>query len=101
MTGKTLPEEHGAMKTLAARVLPERQKPQIQAEQEVKIRPKLGRGRSGIRWKKPQPAAAPTIVVSKSCKIPTIQNVTKDNTDFPIPKPLITNETETIFGKRY
>ena len=30
-----------------------KQKPQIQAEQVVKIRPKLGRGRAGIRCKKP------------------------------------------------
>ena len=38
--------------------------------------------------------------MSKSHKIPTIQNVTKYTTDFPIPKPLITNETETVTGKR-
>ena len=49
---------------------------------------------------KPQPVATPTIAVSKSPKIPTIQNVTKDNTDFPIPKTLIINETETITGKK-
>ena len=49
MTGITLPEVHGVKKTLDARVLPEKQKPQIQAEQVVKIRPKLGRGRAGIR----------------------------------------------------
>ena len=101
VTGITLPEVHGVKKTLDARVLPEKkQKPQIQAEQVVKIRPKLGRGRTGIRCKKPQPVAAPTITVSKSLKIPTFQNVTKDNIDFPIPKQLIPNETETITGKR-
>ena len=38
--------------------------------------------------------------MSKSPKIPTIQNVTKDNLDFPVPEQLITNETETITGKR-
>ena len=38
--------------------------------------------------------------MSKSPKIPTIQNVTKDNTDFLIPKPLIINKTETITGER-
>ena len=77
-----------------------KQKPQIEVEQEVKIRLKLGRGRVEIRWKKPYPAAAPTLAVSKSPKIPIVQNVTKDNTDFPIPKQLITNETETITGKK-
>ena len=59
VTGITLPEVHGVKKTLDARVLPEKQKPQIQAEQVVKSRPKLGRGRVGIRQKKPQPVAAP------------------------------------------
>ena len=100
MTGITLPTVHGVRKTLDARVLPEKQNPQIQAEQVVKIRPKLGRGRAGIRSKKLQPVAAPTIAVSKLHKIPTVQNVTKDNMDFLIPKPLITNETETITEKK-
>ena len=95
-----LPEVHGAKKTLDSRVLLEKQKPQIQAKWVVKIRPKLGRDRAGIRCKKPKPFAAPTIAASKSPKIPTIQNVTKDNMDFPIPKQLVTNETETITGKR-
>ena len=40
---------------LETRVLPEKQKPQIQAKQVFKIRPKLGRGRAGRRHKKPQP----------------------------------------------
>ena len=38
--------------------------------------------------------------MSKSCKISTIQNVTKDNTNFPVPKLLITNKTETIARKK-
>ena len=38
--------------------------------------------------------------MSKSCKIPTIQNVTKDNMNFPVPKQLITNKTETITRKK-
>ena len=48
-----LPEVHGAKKMLDTRVLPAKQKPQIQAEQVVKIRPKLGRGTAGIRHKNP------------------------------------------------
>ena len=77
-----------------------KQKPQIQAKQVVKIRPKLGRGRAGIRCKKPQLVADITATTSKSHKIPTIQNVTKDNTDFPVPEQLITNETETITRRK-
>ena len=64
--------------TLDTKVLPEKQKSQIQAEQVVKIRPKLGRGRAGIRCKTPQSIVVDTnATVSKSCKIPTVQNVTK------------------------
>ena len=37
----TSPEVHGVKKTLDTRVLLEKQKPQIQAEQVVKIRAKL------------------------------------------------------------
>ena len=47
-----LPKVHGMKTTLDPRVLPEKQKPWIQAKQVVKIRPKLGRGRAGIRCKK-------------------------------------------------
>ena len=36
----------------------------------------------------------------KSCKIPSIQKVTKDNTNFPVPTQLITNKTETITRKK-
>ena len=80
-----LPEVHGMKKTLGPRVLPEKQK-QIQVKQVVKIRPKLGRGRAGIRHKIPQSVVVDiTTTESKSHKIPTIQNVTKDNTNFPVP----------------
>ena len=80
-TGITLPEVHGTKTTLDTRVLLEKQKPQIQAKQVVINRPKLGRGRAGIRRKKPQPITDITAAASKSCKILTIQNVTKNNMD--------------------
>ena len=38
--------------------------------------------------------------MSKSHKISTIQNVAKDNTNFPVPEQLITNEMETITRKK-
>ena len=37
--------------------------------------------------------------MSKSSKIPTVQNITKDSTHFPVPDQLITNETETIIRR--
>ena len=49
--------------------------------------------------KKSQPVVDTTVSASKSCKIPTTQNVTKDSIAFPLPKRLITNDTETITTK--
>ena len=77
-------------------VLPEKQKPQIHSEQVDKNRPRLGRSRAGIKCKKPQAVVNITVSASKSCKLPTVQNVTKDRMAFPVPKQLITNETETV-----
>ena len=51
--------------------LPEKQRSQIHAKQVVKNRPKLGRGRAGIRHKKSQPVADITVDLGKSHKIPT------------------------------
>ena len=65
-----------------------------------KNRPRLGRGRSRIKCKKTQPVVDITVSASKSHKIPTFQNDTKDSMAFPVPKQLITNETETITRKK-
>ena len=100
VTGIMLPEVHGTKKTLDMNVLPEKQKPQIHREQVDKNRPRLGRGRAGIKHKKPQTVVDRTVSASKSCKIPTVQNATKGSTAFPVPKQLITNETETITRKK-
>ena len=48
---------------------------------------------------KSQPVADTQASMSKSSKIPTVQKVTKDSTDFPVPDQLITNEIETITRK--
>ena len=50
--------------------------------------------------KKTQPVDDTTVLASKSCKIPTAQNITKDSTAFSVPKQLITNEAETITTKQ-
>ena len=47
-----LPEVHAMKKTLDTNILPEKQKPQIYSEQVDKNRPRLGRGRPGIKCKK-------------------------------------------------
>ena len=67
-------------------VLPEKQKPQIHSEQVDKNKPRLGRGSAGIKCKKTQPIADITVSASKSHKMPTVQNVTKDSMAFPVPK---------------
>ena len=91
----TLPEVHGVKKALTT----ERTKPQRPAKLVDKNRPKLGWGRARIKHKKPQPVADTQASMCKSSKIPTLQQVTKDSTDFPVPEWLITNETETITRK--
>ena len=95
-----LPEVHSTKKMLDTNVLPEKQKAQIHSEQVNKNKPRLGRGRAGIKCRKPQSVADITVSASKSCKIPTVQNVTKDSMAFPVPKQLITNETETITRRK-
>ena len=52
---------------LDTNVLPEKQKPQMHSEQVDKNRPRLGRGRAGIKCKKPQPVVDITVSASKSC----------------------------------
>ena len=47
-TGISLPEVHGAKKTLVIHAPLEKQKPQIQVKQVDKNRPSLGSGRAGI-----------------------------------------------------
>ena len=100
VTGIMFPEVHGTKKILDMNVLPEKQKPQIHGEQVDRNRPWLGRGRAGIKCKKPQPAVDITVTASKLCKIPTVQNATKDSTVFPVPKQFITNVTEIITRRK-
>ena len=52
-SGIALQEVHGAKKMLDTNVLSEKQKPQLQNKQVVKNRPRSGKGRAGIRCKKP------------------------------------------------
>ena len=59
-------------------------------------RPRLGQVRAGIRCTKSQPVADLIALTSKSSKIPMVQNVTKDSTDFPVPEQLITDKTDAI-----
>ena len=83
--GIMLPEVHSTKKTLDTNVLPEKQKPQIHGDQVNKNRPRLGKGRAGIKCKIPQPVVDITVSASKLCKIPTVQNATKDGMAFPVP----------------
>ena len=53
VTGIMLPEVHGAKEMLDTNVCPEKQKHHIHREQLDKNRPRLGRGRTGIKCKNP------------------------------------------------
>ena len=94
--GISLLEVHSTKKTLVTNTPIEKQKPQIQATQIVKFRPKLGRGRAGMQCKNPQPVADTLVSTNKLPKIPIAQKVAKDSTNFPVPEQLITNKTESI-----
>ena len=90
---------HGVKKTLDTNILPEKQKIVLQNKKIVENKLRLGQGRAGIRWKKPQPVDGITTSTSKSCEIPTIpttQNATKNRMDFPVWEKSITNKTEAI-----
>ena len=89
-----LPEVHGTQKAITI----ESPKPQTPVKQVDKNRPKLGYGRAGIKCKKPQPVADKW-TSSKSSKIPTVQNATKNSTNFPVPDWLITNKTEIVIRR--
>ena len=95
-TGVDLLEVHGAKKMIVTNTPLEKQKPQIQKKKVNKNRPKLGRGRVGMRCKHPQPVVDTLVSTNKLPKIPTNQNVTIDSTKFPVPNQLMMNKTETI-----
>ena len=97
-----LPEVHGGKKELNMNVLPKKEKIEPQNKRIVKNKPRLGQGRVGIKCKKPQPVDSIPVSTCISCKIPKIptsQNVTKNNMDFSVQKQLITNKMETAAGK--
>ena len=80
-------------------VLPEKQKIQSQSKEIVENKPKFGQGRTGIRCKNLQPVGDIYASASKSGeipKVPTVQNVTRHSTDFPVQEQLITKKTEAI-----
>ena len=60
-----LPEVQGTKKTFNMNVLPEKLKPQIHSEQVDKNKQMLGRGRVGIKSKKPQPVVDITVWLSQ------------------------------------
>ena len=76
-----------------------KQKPQLQDKQVVENRPRLGQGRPGIRHQKLQPFDGKVKSTSKLWeipKIPMVQNVTKDSSDFPLPQQLIMDKKGAI-----
>ena len=91
-----LPEVQGAQKAITI----ESPKPQISTKQVDKNKPKLGWGTAGIKHKKPQPVADKQTSSSKSSKMPTVQNITKDSMNFPVPDQLIPNEKKTITRRK-
>ena len=68
----------------------------MQEKQINNNRPKLGRGRTGMQCKHPQPVADTLVSADKCPQIPANQKVTIDSTKFPVPNQLISHKAETI-----
>ena len=96
VAGVKLPEVHDARKTIETHSPIEKQKPQLQEKQSDNNRPKLGRGRAGMKCKQLQPVADTLVSTNKSPNIPTNQKVTIDSTKYPVPNQLITCRTEML-----
>ena len=99
-SGIKLPEVHGVKKTLNTNIVHEKQKKTPQIKKNIDIKPGLGQERAGIKCKKPQVTKNIDAVTDKLLgisKIPTVQNVTKNWTDFPMHEQSISNsKTEAI-----
>ena len=52
-TGIKLPEVHGISKGLDPKIQPEKQIPKPLFKETPQVKPKIGQGRAGSRWKKP------------------------------------------------
>ena len=98
-SGIVLPEVHGTKKISDTNVLPKKLNLVPQNKMVVENKLRLGQCRAGIRHKKTQPVegiTASTRILCEIPKIPTSQNVTKNNTYFLVQEQLITNKTEAI-----
>ena len=94
MAGVKLPEVHGARKTILTHSPIEKQMPQVQGRQVDNNGPKLGRSRTGMWCKQPQPVANISVSTNKSPNILTTQKVTIDSAKYPVPNQLITERTK-------
>ena len=92
-----LSEVHGARKTIGTHSPIEKQKPQIQEKQIIRLM--LRRGRAGMWHKQPQPVADTLVWTNKSPNIPTNHKVTIDGTKYPVPNQLITCRIENAHYK--
>ena len=100
-SGIKLPEVHGIKKTLDTNTLPEKkQKITPHMKKIVEIKPRLGQGRAGIKYKKPlvtRIIGATTDKLQGILRIPTVQKVPKNSSDFPIHEQSInSSKTEAI-----
>ena len=93
-SGILLPEVHGIKKILDRNSPPEKQKIAPQVKKGSEIKPRLGKGRVGIKCKNP---VYVTDKLQEILKIPAIQNIAINKMDFPMhEQPISNSKTETI-----
>ena len=82
-----LPEVHGVKEILNTNLLPEKQKTAPQVKKGSEIKSQLGKGRVGIKCKKPQATKNINELTDKLqeiLKLPVTQNIAKNRMDFPM-----------------
>ena len=76
-SGIKLPEVHGVKKIFDINTLPEKQKTAPQVKKSIKIKPRIGQGRVGIKCKKPYITKNIDDKLQGILKVPATQNISK------------------------
>ena len=105
-SGIKLPEVHGVSKGLDPNILPEKQviKPEISKVKEtLQIEPRVGQGRAGIRWKRPQITHPISQSEKQPVKIPEIhksKNIVTTMPSFATPVQMIDDSHSKVIDRQ-
>ena len=99
-----LPEVHGIKEVLDRNSPPEKHKTARQVKKGSKIKPRIGQGRVGIKWKKTQTTKnihALTDKLWEIPKIPATQNIVKNESNFPMHEQSISSSKKQLHKECY